>query len=91
MYCSLFVDQSVVLNRRRDGPVGDMTIEELEDEKRDEELAAFYIQVLISSTFYARVFCSKVLFSTYVLAKKVLSYKKCEQKMLMKLTLAGDN
>ena len=49
MYCSLFVDQSVVLNRRRDGPVGELTIEELEEEKREEELAAFYIQVRVKS------------------------------------------
>ena len=45
MYCSLFVDQSVVLNRRRDGPVGELSIEEMEEEKRREELAAFYIRV----------------------------------------------
>ncbi len=31
------------------------------------------VQVSISSTFYARVFHTKVLFSSYVLAKKVLS------------------
>ena len=45
MYCSLFIDQSVVLNRRRDGPVGEMSLEELEEEKREEELANFYLQV----------------------------------------------
>ncbi len=31
-------------------------------------------------------FCTKVLFSSYVLAKKALSYEKCTCKMLMKLT-----
>ena len=46
MYCSLFIDQSVVLNRRRDGPVGELSIEELEEEQREEELANFYIQVI---------------------------------------------
>ena len=45
MYCALFIDQSVVLNRRRDGPVGEMSLEELEEEKREEELANFYLQV----------------------------------------------
>ena len=45
MYCSLFIDQSVVLNRRRDGPVGEMSIEELDEERRQEELATFYLQV----------------------------------------------
>jgi len=40
----------------------------------------------ISSTSYARIFCTKVLFSSYVLAKKALSYKKFARKMLMKLT-----
>jgi hypothetical protein len=61
MYCSLFVDQSVVLNRRRDGPVGELTIEELEEEKREEELAAFYIQVttLVQISF-ARFVSSKI-------------------------------
>jgi len=41
----------------------------------------------ISLTFYTSVFCTKVLFSSYVLAKKALLYKKRELKMLMKLTL----
>jgi len=43
-------------------------------------------QVSISSTFYACVFHTKVLFSGYVLAKKALSYKKHARKMLVKLT-----
>ncbi len=47
-------------------------------------------QKSISSTFYARIFRTKVLFSSYVLAKKAHSYEKCERKMLMKLT-AGVN
>jgi len=45
----------------------------------------------ISSTFYARVFCTKVFSaasSSYILAKKALSYEKCALKMLMKLTSA---
>ena len=41
-------------------------------------------QVSISSTFYARVFSYKVLFSSYILEQKM--YKKCARKMLMKLT-----
>jgi len=47
----------------------------------------------ISSTFYARIFHTKVLFGSFsqvnVSGKKLqeaLSYKKCERKMLMKLT-----
>jgi len=44
------------------------------------------IQVSISSTFYTCIFHTKVLFSSYVLAKKALSYEKLERKMLMKLT-----
>jgi len=40
----------------------------------------------ISSTFYARVFRTKVLFSSDILAKKDLSYKKQVRKTLMKLT-----
>jgi len=47
-------------------------------------------QVSISSSVFARIFCTKVLFSSYVLAKKALSYQKCVRKMLMKLT-AGLN
>jgi hypothetical protein len=53
--------------------------------------------VSISSTFFARVFCTKdnsATFSSYILAlvkgfwrKKALSYEKSVQKMLMKLTL----
>jgi hypothetical protein len=35
---------------------------------------------------YARVFCMKVLFSSYILVKKALSYEKHACKMLMKLT-----
>jgi len=45
-------------------------------------------QVSISSTFYTGIFCTKVVFSSYVLAKKGLSYIKCARKMLMKLTAA---
>ncbi len=44
--------------------------------------------VSISSTFYARVFCTKVLFSSYILAKKALLYEKRVRKMLIKLTPA---
>jgi len=43
-------------------------------------------QPSISSTFYARVFSTQVLFSSYVLAKKNPSYKKRACKMLMKST-----
>jgi len=39
----------------------------------------------ISSKFYVRVFCTKVLFSSYVLAKKHFRTKKRVHKMLMKL------
>jgi len=40
----------------------------------------------ISSTFYAVFFCTKGLFSSYVLVKKATSYKKNACKMLVKLT-----
>jgi hypothetical protein len=44
-------------------------------------------QLSISSTFYARIFRTKVLFSSYILAKKkTLSYEKHALKMFMKLT-----
>jgi len=52
-------------------------------------------QVLISSTFYAHVFCMKVLCAASLVTfwlwqrdfgKKKLSYKKLVRKMLMKLT-----
>jgi hypothetical protein len=33
------------MNRRRDGPISEMSIEELEEERRQEELANFYVQV----------------------------------------------
>jgi len=42
--------------------------------------------VSISPTLYTRIFPTKVLFSSYVLAKKALSYEKRAWKMLMKLT-----
>ncbi len=43
-------------------------------------------QVSISQTFYVHVFCMKVLFCGYVLAKKALWHEKRVRKMLMKLT-----
>jgi len=38
------------------------------------------------SAFLVPKFCTKALFSSYVLAKKVLSYEKRARIMLMKLT-----
>jgi len=49
-----------------------------------------YLQVSISSTFYAHVFHTKVLFSSYVLAKRSLSNEKGAHKMLIKLTAEGN-
>jgi len=44
--------------------------------------------VSISSKFYLYVFHLKVLFSSYVLAKKALSYEKRLRKMLIKLAVS---
>jgi hypothetical protein len=49
------------------------------------------LQVSISSTFYTRVFCTKVLLSSYVRAKKELSYEIRMRKMMMKLTTGAGN
>jgi len=53
--------------------------------------------VSISSTFYAHIFCMKVLcavFSSYILAlaevRKHFRTKKCERKTLMKLTVGKE-
>ncbi len=48
-----------------------------------------FCPVSISSTFYTRVFCLKVLFSPKRNLKKALSYKNFARKMLIKLT-AGE-
>ncbi len=51
------------------------------------------VQLSISSTFYARVFRTKVFSAAFFLVtfwqKKALSYKKLMCKMLMKLTPGG--
>ncbi len=61
-----------------------------EEEKIDCSVMSFdsemKLQASILSTFYSSIFRTKVLLSSYVLAKKALLYKKCTRKMLMKLT-----
>jgi hypothetical protein len=49
-------------------------------------------QVSISSTFFARLFCTKVLFCQKVSREKLLealSYEKCSRKTLIKLMADG--
>jgi len=49
-----------------------------------------FINILLACFSYASAFFAKTeLFSSYILAKKALSYEKCACKMLVKLTPGG--
>jgi len=60
------------------------SLNQIEGSRRN---AVNFINILRARFSYESLFGS--FFSSYVLAKKALSYKKCVRKMLMKLTHGG--